>query len=173
MSSRVQVSLRVAASPLRAFEVFTREIGKWWRPNGLFQFTPRGAGVLSFEAGDCGGAEDASNTGEGRRLIETQADGSVFEIGRVTAWEPGERLAFGWRQASFSAGQDTHVEVRFEAVGDETRVTVEHRGWDTVPQDHVARHHFPEQVFLLRHGEWWQALLAALRGVVQASEPRA
>lgn len=163
MSSRVQVSLRVAASPQRAFDVFTREIGAWWRPNQLFQFTPQSAGVLSFEA--------AEPAGEQRRLVETQADGSVFEIGRVTVWEPGARLAFGWRQASFSDAQHTHVEVRFEAVGDETRVTVEHRGWDSVPQDHVARHHLPDRVFLLRHGEWWQALLASLRTVVQRSGP--
>ncbi|WP_168791134.1 SRPBCC family protein [Paraburkholderia aromaticivorans] len=163
MSSRVQVSLRVAASPQRAFDVFTREIGAWWRPNQLFQFTPQSAGVLSFEP-----AEQAGGQG---RLVETQADGSVFEIGRVTAWEPGERLAFGWRQASFSDAQHTHVEVRFEAVGDETRVTVEHRGWDAVPQEHVARHHFPDRVFLLRHGEWWRALLASLRTAVQASGP--
>lgn len=163
MTSRVQVSLRVAASPQRAFDIFTREIGAWWRPNQLFQFTPQSAGVLSFEL-----AEQAGGQG---RLIETQADGSVFEIGRVTAWEPGERLAFGWRQASFSDAQHTHVEVRFEAVGDETRVTVEHRGWDTVPQEHVARHHFPDRVFLLRHGEWWQALLASLRAAVQRSGP--
>ncbi|MCI0148778.1 hypothetical protein KNO81_23110 [Paraburkholderia sediminicola] len=31
MSARVQVSLRVAATPLRAFDVFTREIGRWWQ----------------------------------------------------------------------------------------------------------------------------------------------
>ncbi|WP_434111496.1 SRPBCC family protein [Paraburkholderia caffeinilytica] len=163
MSSRVLVSLRVAATPQRAFDVFTREIGRWWRPNGLFQFTPQGAGVLSFEA--------SPEPGEPGRLVETQADGSVFEIGRITAWEPGARLAFGWHQASFTDAQHTHVEVRFEAVGDETRVTVEHRGWDTVPQDHVARHHFPERVFLLRHGEWWQALLASLRSEVQTAAP--
>lgn len=162
MSSRVQVSLRVVASPQRAFDVFTREIGAWWRPNQLFQFTQQGAGVLSFEpAGQAGGQG---------RLIETQADGSVFEIGRITVWEPGERLAFGWHQASFTDAQHTHVEVRFEAVGDETRVTVEHRGWDTVPQEHVARHHFPDRVFLLRHGEWWQALLASLRTAVQEAD---
>ncbi|MFM0278815.1 SRPBCC family protein [Paraburkholderia sediminicola] len=166
MSSRVQVSLRVAATPLRAFDVFTREIGRWWRPNGLFQFTPQGAGVLSFEQ-----SAAPLTPAEYGRLIETQPDGSVFEIGRVTAWEPGERLAFGWHQASFIDAQHTHVEVRFEAVGDETRVTVEHRGWDTVPQDHVARHHFPEREFLLRHGEWWQALLASLRTEVQAAAP--
>jgi hypothetical protein len=166
MSSRVQVSLRVAATPLRAFDVFTREIGRWWRPNGLFQFTPQGAGVLSFEQ-----SATPLTAGEYGRLIETQPDGSVFEIGRVTAWEPGERLAFGWHQASFTDAQHTYVEVRFEAVGDETRVTVEHRGWDTVPQDHVARHHFREREFLLRHGEWWQALLASLRAEVRAAAP--
>ncbi|MFM0015364.1 SRPBCC family protein [Paraburkholderia sediminicola] len=166
MSSRVQVSLRVAATPLRAFDVFTREIGRWWRPNGLFQFTPQGAGVLSFEQ-----AAAPHMPREYGRLIETQPDGSVFEIGRVTVWEPGERLAFGWRQASFTDAQHTQVEVRFEAVGDETRVTVEHRGWDTVPQEHVARHHFPERVFLLRHGEWWQVLLASLRTEVQSAAP--
>jgi activator of HSP90 ATPase len=87
----------------------------------------------------------------------------VFEIGRITVWEPGVRLAFGWRQASFTADQHTEVEVRFEPVGAETRVTVEHRGWDSVPADHVARHRFPDAVFLRRHGEWWSDLLAALR----------
>lgn len=149
MSSRLLVSLRVTATPQRAFDVFTRDIAAWWRPNGLFQFTPSGAGVMSFEPGKDG------------RLIETQQDGSVFEVGCVTGWEPGVRLAFGWRQASFTGAQHTHVEVRFEAIGDQTRVTVEHHGWDTVPQEHVARHHFPDGVFLLRHGEWWRALLAS------------
>jgi hypothetical protein len=47
-------------------------------------------------------------------------------------------------------------------LGEETRVTVEHRGWDTVPAAHVARHGFPTAVFLRRHGEWWQGLLLAL-----------
>jgi hypothetical protein len=73
---------------------------------------------------------------------------------------------FGWRQASFAPDQDTEVEVRFEAAGEETRVTVEHRGWDSVPMGHVARHSFPDILFLRRHGEWWQALLAALKAQV-------
>jgi uncharacterized protein YndB with AHSA1/START domain len=151
MSSRILVALRVPATPARAFQAFTAEIGQWWRPNQLFQFTPRAAGTLAFEPG------------EGGRFTETAADGEVFEIGRITAWQPGARLAFTWRQASFAPGQVTTVEVRFEAVGSETRVTVEHRGWETVPQEHVARHTFPDAVFLQRHGEWWQALLASLR----------
>ena len=151
MTSRVLVALRVKATPQRAFDVFTTEIGLWWRHNPLFAFTPREPGVMAFEPGPEG------------RLIETRANGKVFEIGKVRAWEPPSRLVFGWRQAAFAPGQDTEVEVRFEPVGDETRVTVEHRGWDSVPQDHVARHHFPDAVFLQRHGEWWQTLLAAMK----------
>jgi len=53
--------------------------------------------------------------------------------------------------------------VRFEPVGAETRVTVEHTGWDTVPAAHVTRHGFPTQVFLQRHGEWWRSLLEAFK----------
>ena len=151
MTSRVIVSLRVTATPERAFEVFTRDVGLWWRPNALFHFTPRSPGVVSFE-GELGG-----------RFIETLPSGKVFEIGRITAWEPGVRLAFGWRQATFMPDQHTEVEVRFEPVGAETRITVEHRGWDTVPAEHLARHSFPDTLFLRRHGEWWNALLAALK----------
>lgn len=147
--SAVIVSLRVKASPHEAFDVFTQEIGAWWRPNGLFQLTPRGDGELRFEPG------------EGGRLVTTLPNGKEFEIGRITAWWPGERLAFTWRQATFAPEQLTHVEVRFEPVGDETRVTVEHRGWDAIPQEHVARHGFPLGVFQMRQAEHWRALLQA------------
>ena len=147
--SAVVVSLRVKASPQRAFAAFTEEIGAWWRPHGLFQVTPRGDGVLRFEPGENG------------RLVTTWADGKDFEIGRVTAWVPGERLAFTWRQASFPPDQTTQVEVNFEAIGEETRVTITHRGWDAIPQDHTARHGFPLPIFLQRQGEHWRALLAA------------
>lgn len=152
MRSRIEVALRVAATPERAFDVFTREIHLWWRPNPLFEFTRRPEASLAFEP-DVGG-----------RFIETATDGSVFEIGRITCWEPGRRLGFTWRQADFEPGQSTEVEVRFEAVGDETRVTVVHHGWDSVPQASVVRHGMPDALFLQRHGQWWQTLLAGLRG---------
>lgn len=151
MSSKVLVALRVKATPQRAFDAFVGEIGAWWRPNMLFQFTPRDPGVLAFEPGPDG------------RLIETLASGKVFEIGKIRAWEPPHRLVFGWRQATFAAGQDTEVSVRFEAVGDETRVTVEHTGWDSVPSEHVARHGFSDALLLTRLGEWWRTLLTSYK----------
>lgn len=154
--SRILVALRVAASPERAFEVFTKEIGSWWQPNVLFRFTPRSPGVVRFEGG------------EGGRFVEELPNGKIFEIGKVRAWEPGTRLVFGWRQATFARDHDTEVEVRFEPVGEETRVTVEHRGWDSVPTEHVARHGFANVLFLRRHGEWWQLLLDRMNDAARA-----
>ena len=148
--SSVIVSVRVAATPRETFDIFTRDIALWWQPSPLFRFTPRDGGVLAFEGG------------EGGRFIETLPSGTVFLIGRIRVWQPGERLVFGWRQATFAAGQDTEVDIRFEPVGEETRVTVEHRGWDSVPGTHVARHTMSNVIFLRRHGEYWQALLAGI-----------
>ena len=52
--SRVLVALRVDATPERAFAAFTGEIGRWWRPNGLFQFSVGRTGELAFEPGPSG-----------------------------------------------------------------------------------------------------------------------
>ena len=150
MTSKVYVALRVKAAPSRAFAAFVGEIGAWWRPNGLFQTTPRAPGVLAFEPG------------EGGRLTETLASGKVFEIGRIRVWDPPHRLVFSWRQANFPPELSTEVEVRFEAVGEETRVSVEHRGFDQVPEG-AARHRFPDEVLLMRLAEWWRALLTSYR----------
>jgi uncharacterized protein YndB with AHSA1/START domain len=147
MTSKVYVALRVKATPERAFAVFTGEIGAWWQPSGLFQTTPRAPGVLAFEDG---------------RLVETLANGKVFEIGKVTAWEPPSRLVFSWRQANFPPDLHTEVEVRFEAVGEETRVSVEHRGFHQVPAESAARHGFPDPALLARLAEFWQAQIRAM-----------
>lgn len=154
MTSRVVVSLRVPCSPDEAFALFTEEIGVWWADSAFFRFTPRSPGTLAFEPP---GAD-----GEGGRLIERLPGGKVFEIGPVRAWAPGERLVVEWRHASFGPGHATEVEVTFERVGTETRVSVEHRGWESVPQDHVARHGFPLQLTNQRQGEQWRAGLERL-----------
>src|SRR4029450_7419058 len=50
------------------------------------------------------------------------------EVGRITVWEAGRRLVF-------VDLQDTEVEIRFEAEGRATKVTLEHRGLDRLPPD--------------------------------------
>jgi uncharacterized protein YndB with AHSA1/START domain len=152
MTSKVYVALRVKATPEQAFAAFVGEIGIWWRPSALFETTPR-PGVLSFDTPNA--------QGEGGRLIETRAGGKIFEIGKITVWEPPGRLAFTWRQANFPPDLTTEVEVGFEAVGEETRVSIEHRGFDQVPAG-AARHGFPDQVLLMRLADFWRAQIAAV-----------
>ncbi|AMG72797.1 SRPBCC domain-containing protein [Sphingopyxis granuli] len=147
----VIVALRVAASPITAFTTFTRDIGRWWTSHPLFPLTPEGDGELRFDP-----------PGPGGRLVTRFADDTEWEIGAVRHWSPGERLAFGWRLPSFAPDQTTEVEVRFEATGAETRVTVEHRGWDGIPQHHAARHGFELMLFQHRLGEHWRRLLKGL-----------
>jgi hypothetical protein len=72
-TSHILVSIRVAATPTRAFDVFTREIGAWWQSSGLFRFTRTSPGLLEFEPGPDG------------RLIEILPDGKIFEVGCITA----------------------------------------------------------------------------------------
>ena len=77
----VLVAVRVPVSPEQAFDMFTQEIGLWWRPDPLFQITPRVDGELACEGG------------AGGRLVTRLKSGKVYEIGKVTDWRPGERLA--------------------------------------------------------------------------------
>jgi hypothetical protein len=160
VASRVLVALRVTATPERAFAAFTDEIGEWWRPNELFQLTPSGPGRLAFEPGPNG------------RLVERQAGGGEYQVGRVILWNPPAELAFEWRPASFGQEQTTEVHVRFEAAGQETRVVVEHTGWDTIAPKHAARHGFPLGIFLQREAEWWQVLLRSLSGELEKAHRR-
>ena len=151
MSSSVTVALRVRASSERTFDVFVEDIALWWRPNVLFATTPRAPGVVSFD--------------HQTRLIETLANGKIFEIGRVTTWDRPRRLAFTWRQAAFPPDLTTEVEVTFEAAGDETRVSIEHRGFDQVPAGNAARHTFSDMVLLRHLGSWWRGQLGSLRDI--------
>ncbi len=149
-SSAIIVALRVAATPERAFAIFTQEIGDWWRPDSFFPITPQGDGRLEFIPG------------EGGRLISHQPGGETWTIGDVTAWEPGERLAMSWRQANFPDGIETGVDIRFEPIGEETRITVEHGGWDAIAREHAARHGLSLMVVQKRGADYWLGQLQRL-----------
>jgi len=72
----------------------------------------------------------------------------------VLAWEPGVRLSFELWTWKFQPGEHSEVEVRFDAVGDGTRVTVEHRAW--APRATGGADHRTVV------GLWWGTLLQAL-----------
>lgn len=146
------VAATVPLDPAAAFLVFTRDVDLWWRRGPAYRARPESS--LRFEPGPAG------------RLVETgdPATGEEFVIGRVLAWEPGVRLVLEWRGPNYRPGERTEVEVGFRAVPAGTRVTIEHRGWQTIPPDHPVRHGLDPVRFLQMLGAWWQAQLAGLAG---------
>jgi len=112
----------VDASPEEAFQIFTDEIGLWWRRDTPY-WNDRERGLsVRIEAG------------VGGRFLEVYdlQTGTGFEVGRVTAWEPGERLVFSWTQVGWPEQASTVVEITFEPAADGTLVRLEHTGFDTV-----------------------------------------
>jgi uncharacterized protein YndB with AHSA1/START domain len=113
-------SVRVAASPARAFELFTARIGAWW----------------PLETHSVGGSSSwlALEPRLGGRLVESLADGGTAEWGEVTRWEPPTRVAFTWHPGT-PPEEATRVEVSFAPDGSGTLVTLVHSGWESRRQD--------------------------------------
>jgi mannose-6-phosphate isomerase-like protein (cupin superfamily) len=124
----VTATVEVALDPAAAFQVFTEEIGQWWRPGPINWYDARRAVGTRIEPG------------VGGRWLEIYDEGAgdVLEIARVRVWEPGVRLVLLYRDGGHEL-DGTEIEVRFEAIDGGTRVTLEHRGWDTVSPDIAAR----------------------------------
>jgi hypothetical protein len=158
-SDSVTVTTVVATDPDRAFALFTGEIGEWWHPKVRNLFRTGPPGVMTFEPGPAG------------RLLEVYPGDAQppFEVGRVLVWDPPGRLVFEWRQGSFAAGEVTEVEVRFKPTRRGTRVTLEHRGWDSLPPDHPARHAYTGEAFTSMIGLRWADLLTAMRWHARAA----
>jgi uncharacterized protein YndB with AHSA1/START domain len=153
-----RVTSFVAVTPDDAFAVFTDEIDLWWRRSVRFRIGGNQASELCFV-----------RDGQERRLVEHYANGTHV-IGRVLAWEPGKRVVFEWRLRNFAPDEVTEVEVRFEPLGEGTRVTLEHRGWERIRGDHPARHGLHEHAFAAMIGGHWGELLTALRVFTRARQ---
>ena len=90
--------------------------------------------------------------GEGGRFTETMATGEVFEIGRIGLGARGRVPGARPPRAGPDAGG-----IHFEALEEETHVTVEHHGWDSIAACSASSN----SIFMRRHAEWWQVLLNA------------
>jgi len=113
VSDRDEVSVDVAVSPEVAFDVFTREIDAWYRVDTVTLPDITRTAAIRFEPR------------LGGRLLDVHdlASGEGRELGRITAWEPGRRLAF-------TDNEGSEVDVSFEPAESGTRVTLVQRGPD-------------------------------------------
>ncbi len=155
---QARVSVAVAVPIDDAFEVFTAEIDRWWRRGRKFRHAGATSSLIRLEP-QVGG-----------RLFESfdgPNGGHVVEVGQVRVWEPPTRLVFSWRNATFAPDEATEVEVEFKAQRSGTLVTVTHRGWSALRDDHPARHGQLGADFARMIGLWWGEQLTSLRQTAQ------
>jgi uncharacterized protein YndB with AHSA1/START domain len=137
----VTKTIRVQATPARAFEVFTAGMGRWWMPS--HSISPTKIPI----------AEVVIEPRVGGRWYERGIDGSECDWGRVLLWEPATRLVLAWQigaQWHFDATLLTEVEVRFTAqASGVTEVKLEHRQLERFGDAAAA-----VRAALASHGGW-------------------
>ena len=119
----IRKSIFVGRVPAVSFRVFCEEITQWW-PGGF-----GGSDAKLYIDREVGG-----------RFYERRTDGSEYEIGRITAYQPPALVAFTWRAPSWDL--TTRVEIRFAPEGDGTRVELEHSGWEQDAKTREARKNY-------------------------------
>jgi uncharacterized protein YndB with AHSA1/START domain len=119
----IRKSIKVNCSPATTFKVFCEEMSEWW-PGGF-----GGKGTKLYLEGRVGG-----------RFYERRPDGTEYQIGRVTAYQPPTFVAFSWRAPSWEV--DTQVEIRFTAEDGGTRIDLEHSGWERDAKTRDARNSY-------------------------------
>ena len=119
----IRKSIWIGRSPETSFKVFCEEMTEWW-PGGF-------------------GGKDSIPRLEpmvGGRFYERKPDGTEYEIGRLTAYQPPSLVAFTWRAPSWEVV--TQVEIRFTPENNGTRVDLEHSGWEQDAKTREARKNY-------------------------------
>jgi uncharacterized protein YciI len=111
----------VDADQETAFEAFTAGIGRWWP---IAELSVHGAGsTVEFAGG---------------QIVERSAGGETAIWGAVTTWSPPGALAFTWHPGR-SPDRASQVRVTFTELGEQTRVRLEHEGWENFDDPAAAR----------------------------------
>ena len=119
-------SVTIECSPEHAFSVFTERAEDWWPLDRHSVYEGEAASVVF-------------GPGVGGRIVERSKAGEESVWGEILVWEPGQRLVYTWHPGHEPDEPSTEVELRFVAVGDGTRVELEHRGWEALAQPEETR----------------------------------
>lgn len=117
--SEISHMVEVPLPPERAFELFTGNISRWWPTKSHSVSSQDGTIPLDVEV----------QPREGGLIRETLPSGETAPWARIEAWEPGRRLRLAWYPGRGQA-HATDVEITFAPIGNGTRVTVVHTGFD-------------------------------------------
>ncbi len=115
-SDPLMKSVTVPLRPDAAFDLFIRDIARWW-PAQHSQSAKTGGKPVKIEV-------DPHKNG---RITEVTPDGSRVLWGTIIGWEPGRYLSFTWHPGK-SVDEATVVAITFTATKDGTRVDLTHGG---------------------------------------------
>jgi len=121
-SEPVRKSVRVRATPTKAFEVFANGIDTWW--------------PATYHIGSSSPKKVVLEGREGGSIYTKQENGTDSPWAKVLSWEPPHRLIFAWQvspqfQYEPDLAKTSKVEVSFTSVADgTTEVTLEHSEFD-------------------------------------------
>jgi Activator of Hsp90 ATPase homolog 1-like protein len=126
--AEIRKTIELEAPLVRAFEVWTGHVGRWW-PLAQHSISKAGATGCFFEPR------------VGGRLYETTRSGDEHLWGTVTVWEPPRRLAHSWHP-QVDRSERTMVLVMFTPIGpNRTRLTLTHTGWQPGQEERRAGYH--------------------------------
>lgn len=117
----IVLELVVPCPPGRAFDYFTRDITRWWP-------------LATHSLGEADALDVRFEPRVGGRLVETVRNGREHTWGSVTAWQPGEKVAFSWH-LDHDPATAQWVTVDFASHPDGTRVVLTHGGWENLREN--------------------------------------
>jgi activator of Hsp90 ATPase-like protein len=117
-STPVVVDITVEAPVQDAWRTFTEDLGSWWP-------------VLRHSIGEKRVTEVLMEGKTGGRVFERWDNGEEYVWADILEWDEPTKLALSWHPNP-EATTATELEVRFEPVAEGTRVTLEHRGWESL-----------------------------------------
>lgn len=125
MIEPLRLAFEVRCPVEHAFATWTADTSRWWPASHT---VTADAGLAVIFEGRVGG-----------RIFERTPAGIEHDWGEIIAWEPPGRLVYLWHLRADRADA-TEVEIRFIDRGERTTlVEIEHRGWERLGADAVAR----------------------------------
>ncbi len=119
MIPKIEKTVHVPLPPQDAFEIFVRDISKWW---------PLDTHSLSAQGGKTARSVSIEQR-TGGKITETKSDGTTADWATITDWTPGARFSFDWYVGRDPA-EATTVSITFMPDADGTRVDLVHDGFD-------------------------------------------
>lgn len=148
MIKPVRRSVHVERPQEHVFGVFVDRMAAWWP-------------MVTHSIGETKVETVEIERHLGGRVFERWTDGNEETWGKVLVWDPPERFTISWELHDVP----TEVEVVFLSLGPAlTRVELEHRGWDGVPESALAERLRKRA----NYDDGWAAILARFAEVAAA-----